>query len=224
MDLFDAINVLNNNRDIVFVTVFSDELEVPFTLPSINEARRYSVLLSMVRDSAQRSRIYSAIFEKYCCDKTLFDEEEFSLPAGVGETVAKLILWLSGHGEEPIGYLESLLEQSRANTDLFDLNFMKRTICQVFHAYTFKDLDNINYVDLVDIFVQAEKVLIEVGFIKEVFRIRRKNEGRGTPVDIEALMEEQTRGLSNVDGPPIMPRLQPGERPSDAMRRARTGR
>jgi hypothetical protein len=224
MDLFDAINVLENNKDIVFVTVFSDELEVPFTLPSVNEARRYSVLLSMVKDSAQRSRIYSAIFEKYCCDKTLFDEETFSLPAGIGETVAKLMLWLSGHGEEPIEYLESLLAQNRTKTDLFDLNFMKRTICQVFHAYTFKDLDEMNFVDLVEIFVQAEKVLIEVGFIKEEFKMATKSKEKANQVDIDALIEEQAKGLSSVDGPPRMPRLQPGERPSDAMKRARMGR
>jgi len=193
----------------IFVVVFSDELEIPFRLPPVREARRYAFLLQSVSSELSQAEIYYRIFKRCCCDQSIF---EHNFPAGIGETTAKLIMWLSGYGDEPIRYTQELMNEHRGHVEKFHQT-MKRTICSIFKSYTFEDLEQLDYPTLVEVFVQAEKVLLEAGIIKEEHQIETSQPKSSGKIDVDALIEDQRRGLREVDGPPQMRRLQRGETP-----------
>jgi len=218
--LFDV--AWKSNQDI-FVTLVSDELEIPFRLPPVHVARRYSFLLNNVSTFVDKLKVYERIFEDCCCDPSLLDGTGIDIPAGLSQTIAQLILWFSGYSEESIKYTQELFEANRAQTD-DTLAFMKRTICSVFKAYTFEDVDELDYQTVVKIFIQAEKVLLEAGIIEKEYKITEPKERKPTGVNVEELMKQDKKDFSKVDGPPAPHRLQPGERPpavSPSQRRRR---
>jgi hypothetical protein len=43
---------------------------------------------------------------------------------------------------------------------------IKRTICQVFNGYTFQALDRLNYQELIEVFTNAEQILLDRGIIE----------------------------------------------------------
>lgn len=192
MDLNGALKVLREKRN-VYVTVFSKDIEVPFTLPTNQDARRYNFLLQASQATAH-SRIYLEIFQRYCCDKELVASD---LPAGIGETVAKLILWMSGYGREPLEYTQQLIEENRKEVESIS-KVIKRTICSVFKGYTFADLEELDFPDLLELFVHSEKVLLEAGIIGGEFQIGDTQKGQ-SKIDINAVINDQRKGLAQVD-------------------------
>lgn len=220
MDVNGVLTTVRENDRTIFVTVYSEDLEVPFVLPSVKEAKRYAFLLSVAADVVARSQIYLNIFETHCCDKGLLEEsEDFEMPAGIIETTAKLIMWLSGYGDEPLEFTQNLIEESRRESEKL-FNVMTRTICSVFKAYTIKEAEALDFQELITAFVQAEKVLLEAGIIKEEYKIQGlKDDKPQGQLNVDDEIRHTMRGLAEVDGPPDMRRLQKGERPPTVRRR-----
>jgi hypothetical protein len=141
-------------------------VEVVFCLPSIRAAAQYQTLISLSTDVSTENLIWEHIFQHVVVDRYLADSDG-SIPAGIPETIGRLVLSLSGITEYSKEYTEELFKAYREQQDE-TLIYMKRTICQVFMGYTFESLDATDYQSLVNIFIQAEKVLLDRGIIEKV--------------------------------------------------------
>jgi len=216
MELKGILDAARQETRPIYVTIWTGDLEVPFVLPSIREARRYQFLLEKITDSFSQSIIYEQIFTSCCLDKELLKAD---IPAGISESTARLVMWLSGFGEEPVEYLQAQFEANRVNTsDTSIVWAMKRTICSAFKAYTFADLDELDYSTLVEIFIQAEKVLLDAGIIKEEYKLKKPKDN-STQVKVEDLIKQDRKDLSQLNAPLPPQRLQRGERPPPTKRR-----
>lgn len=162
MSLAQALTAVERRVDDLYATVLTDGTEVLFRLPCVKKVQQYSLLLDAAEDYSFHVIIYEHLFKNFVEDSWLRDAED--IPAGIVETIAKLILHLSGMGEDSKAYTEELLSANRLVADEV-LIFMQRTICSCFPSYTFELLDSLSYTKIVSIFTQAEKVLMERGII-----------------------------------------------------------
>jgi hypothetical protein len=167
-------------------------VEVIFTLPSKPKADQYSRLIQLAdNDYGLQYSIYEHIFIHYVEDKFLAEHDK-DIPAGISETVAKLILHLSGADENIVDYTNDLLEIYR-NTSSTALNKMKSSICRIFQGYKFSDLDKLSYQDLVFLYVQAEQMLVEADIISDKDRLRLlhpEEAGQQKQIDIEKVIAQ----------------------------------
>jgi hypothetical protein len=65
---------------------------------------------------------------------------------------------------------------------------MKRVICSAFSGYTFKSLDELNYQQLVEIFANAERALLDTGIIQEPYSLK-------TAEDVAREQEEEKKKI-----------------------------
>lgn len=207
MSLAQALEAVQRKTDDLYATTISDEIEVIFRLPSIKKAEQYAVLLRIANDYSFQVIIYEHIFKNYVEDSYL--REYADLHAGVVESTAKLILYLSGVAEESVAYTEQLFADFRVETNKI-LLFMQRTICSVFTGYTFESLELINYQRLVNIFIQAEQVLMDRGIIETVHKFEDPNAEKES--SIKSLQEQirmDQRDFNSYDRPSAPdPRMQ----------------
>jgi hypothetical protein len=146
----------------LFIVEIPDWGEIPFKLPSITKARQYhaGLLLSMTEE--EQVMIYEYIFRDCVVDPDIaFDQE---MPAGIPESIGKLILHLSGTTEDNIKYTGELFNTFRISVG-DPVMFMKRTVCSIFSGYTFETLGELDYQSLVEIFINAEQIMLEAGLI-----------------------------------------------------------
>jgi hypothetical protein len=162
MSLSPTLKAISKKVDDIYVAIFNEELEVVFRLPPIKVAEQYDALLKTAGDSEFRIVIYEHIFRNHVEDSSLIDNPD--LPAGLTETITGLILHLSGLDNSYLNYINNLFIKSRNNIQT-PLSLMKRIICSVFQAYTFETLENISLPKIIDIFIQAEQILLERGII-----------------------------------------------------------
>ena len=167
MSVDRLLESVSKKADDIFVVSFSPELEVIFRLPSHRQAYQYAEILTMLEDGDPiKVLTYDFIFSTYVEDNWLVNHEE-NLPAGVPETITKVILYLSGVDEEHVEYTLNMLDQQRVTVERDMLSHMKRTICIAFQGYTFETIEKMNYQKIVYIFAQAEQSLIERGIIED---------------------------------------------------------
>lgn len=167
----------------VFVLELED-LQLVFRLPPLKRAMQYSHILSAAESIDLKFIVYEYIFRDCIEDKVFSGSQD--MPAGIPETVALLVLFLSGVDENYHEYTEQLLAFNRDSVNAATTT-MKRTICGVFSAYKFSDLDLLNYQELLHVFVQAEKILLEQGIISEGLKLQK-------PGQEEEIVEQQSIG------------------------------
>jgi len=182
-----ALEAISKTSDDLFAFEI-DDIEIVFRLPSIKTAKQYSVLLHLCENICDRSTIYESIFRHVICDDWLRDKSA-DLPAGIPETVAKMVLRLSGLDNEYRAYTEELLRTGRKNANS-NILYIKRVICSAFLGYTFESLDSLNYQSLIEIFVQAEKLLIDKGIIEQEHDFSEPKASKKAPFQVEELIKK----------------------------------
>jgi hypothetical protein len=171
MSFVVTLEAINKADGDIYVVTLPDDTEVIFKLPSFKQASQYGQILSVAEGNFSLQHVvYNHIFEEYVLDKYLAIHD-VNIKAGIPETIAKLILYLSGVNDQFIDYTETLLDLFRSqSSDL--LSTMKRTICNVFSGYKMSDLDKLTYQELLKLFVDAETVLVEQGIITDRLKIK----------------------------------------------------
>lgn len=200
--LLDSIRELEEDYYVLEI----EEREIVFYLPSIRQARQFQTLVALSETEEEKSLIYEHIFMGFVRNKTILEDPD--LQAGLVESISKMILMYSGVGTNAKQYTKEVLIAYRNNTDSV-LSFVKRTICQVFSGYTISSLNDVNYPDLINIFVEAEKVLLERGIIEMPFDLMAEEEKKTKPkpfrvedairMDADAQREFDTDGSSPED-------------------------
>lgn len=153
----------------LFVTSFPGWEDVPFKLPSVRRLQHYSASLALAQDIFSAHMIWEQIFRECVVDEDLAFHRE-DIPAGVIESIGRLILFLSGADENAVEYTQGLYEVYRPQT-MIPLTFMKRTICSAFGAYTFEALDNLDYQTVCELFIQAERLMLDGGILEEEYQL-----------------------------------------------------
>jgi hypothetical protein len=176
-----ALQAISSRVDDLYALQLED-LEIVFRLPAVKTAKQFMSLLNMAITNADRNAIYEAVFRHVVQDDYLA-KSAGNIPAGVPETIAKLVLVLSGLGNDSVEYTEGLynIYRNQANDTLL---YMKRYICSVFSGYTLEKLDELNYHQLVRVFIQAETLLIERGIEKEPHKIATGEQAKQTVTDM----------------------------------------
>lgn len=150
----------------LFIVEFPEWGKIPFKLPSVSRSRQYAAAILLAETQADTATFYEYVFRECVVDeKIAFDE---NMPAGIAQSVAELILYLSGTHQDMIQYTENLFDTFR-NESNTPVSFMKRVICSVFSGYTFESLGELDYQDLVEVFVNAEAMMLEAGLISEPY-------------------------------------------------------
>ena len=159
MGLVTALEAIRQLEKDIYIINFPDDTEVIFRLPSFKQASQYAQILNVSAGvGGFETIVYNHIFEECVVDKYLAVHDQ-NLKAGIPETVVKVILYLSGVDEHFKEYTENLLTLFRSRTNSI-LSIMRRTICQVF-SYKMSDLDGMSFQEVVQVYVDAEKVLLE---------------------------------------------------------------
>jgi hypothetical protein len=155
----------------LFSVTLPNGIDIPFRLPAVKEALQYRLLLDNSLDDFHTCLIYEHIFDRYIEDDFLKENDD--LHAGIVETIASLILYLSGVDKNYEQYTEELLIHYRQSTNTL-YNFMKRSICSVFPGYKFSDLESLDYQDLVYIYTQVEPTLLQQGIIDKELTLKKE--------------------------------------------------
>ena len=177
MSFSQALEALRKQEGDLFVTEFSDGTSVPFRLLTNKKAAQYQLILTLSTDNISLTNtIYEDIFRQCCEDKYLSTQCD-SIPAGVPQAIGKLVLYLSGvtTTNESILYTRELLKAYRSQINTYK-ELIQRVICSVFSGYKFSDLESLNYQELIKIYVQAEKLLLEQGIIEKELEIKTPEE------------------------------------------------
>lgn len=161
--LSSALEAVSRKTDDLFA-VELEGVDVLFCLPPIKVIEQFVKLLHAVPTRADQVNVYEYIF-RYCVQDEWLATQDGEIPAGIPETIAKLIIALSGMDAHSIEYTKELFNQYRKEVSS-TINFMKRIICAAFPGYTFESLNKLNYQQIVYNFIQAEKKNLESGMEK----------------------------------------------------------
>jgi len=176
-----------------------DGIEIVFRLPSVKKAQQYSVLLNMASSESEKCIIYETIYRSVVQDDLLINDAA-ELKAGLPETVARLVIRLSGLDETSIEYTEQLFNVYRNQTNS-TIAYLQRTICSTFSGYTFEALDKLNYQNLVNVFIQAEKELLDRGIIQREHDFTSKEQAKEAPFKVEELIKKDRESFIDYDSP-----------------------
>jgi len=180
----------------LFVVPFDEWGDVPFKLPGNKRANDYAVAISLANNEGVKALIREEIFRECVLSETrAFDDLE--IPAGIVHSIAELILFLSGVGTNGLQYTLGILNVSRNMTKIPTM-MMKRIICSVFGGYTFESLDALDYQEFVNLFAQAEAVMLESGMISAPYQFTKSNE-KGKTENLDELIKEANRGIEGVN-------------------------
>lgn len=141
---------------------------IPFRLLSFREFK--SITSSLKYNFFSQLAIWDWVFDHCVADPVFTDRE--SMQAGLTQSLAQLIIHLSGPGSEE--FLLEVLEESRKRSSTIELQ-LKSTICRIFPGYTMDKLDEITFPVLVQLFAQAERVMLDSHMIEKPFEIKFGN-------------------------------------------------
>jgi hypothetical protein len=158
-------------------------IEVVFRLPTVHQAQQYAMLLGIAQTESDRLQIYETMFRGAIQDDWMANKDG-ELRAGLPETVARLIFRLSGLDEASIPYTEELFALYRQQSNS-TVSYMKRMICMVFPGYTFESLGQLNYQNLVNVFIQAEPILLKQGIIETEHDFKSAANVKAAPFAVE---------------------------------------
>lgn len=196
MSVSQVLESLNKVNDDIYLTEFSDGTSVSFCLPSHKDALRYASLLRMFEeDEPLKNIIFEHIFKKYALDDFVLVSGDL-LPAGIISSVVGVMLHLSMVLDEPLEEVNVLLETYRTLSNNY-ISFMKRTICSVFPAYKISDVEVLNYQKLLEVFVSAERVLLDRGIIEKEYSVSIKEQEE--VVDIGKMIAQDRKQYNNFE-------------------------
>lgn len=207
--ILDAIE--QRSKDYYAVEI--NNIEIIFSLPSVKVSQQYQKLLSICQTESEINNVYDSIFDLYVQNKELKDVEA-DVPAGISESIARTIMLLSGGGDSSKEYTIRLFAEFRQDVGSI-FAFMQRTIVQSFPSYSFSDLNDLSYPELVNIFAHAEKILLEKGIIKVPFDLFAEEE-KQKPIAyrVEDVLKQDMaaqKEFSSTDSPEEMQRKAMGE-------------
>ena len=198
MGLVAALESVRKASEDIYVVDFPDGTEVIFKLPSYKQASQYAQMIQIAEGNhALECIIYDHMFQEFVEDKYLAIHDE-NLKAGIPETIAKLILYLSGTTNEFKEYTETLLNAFRQSTNSI-LAVMRRTICRAFSAYKISDIEAMSFQEMVRVYVDAEKTLMEQGIIEEELRFAEPEEHK--PFRVEDTISQDSKEYQKFDSP-----------------------
>ena len=198
MGLITALEAVRKLEKDIYIVTFPDDTEVIFKLPSYKQASQYAQLLKIAENNISLETIvYNHIFEACVVDDYLAVHDQ-NLKAGIPETTSKVILYLSGADDHFKEYTQDLLELFRSRTQSI-ISLMRRNICQVFSGYKMSDLDNMTFQDLIQVYVEAETVLLEQGIIEEGLKFAEPKEEK--PFSIESAITQDAKEFQRYDAP-----------------------
>lgn len=153
----------------LFIAHFPGWGDVPFKLPSVKRAQEYSAAFALGEATqVSGSVLLEQLFRECVVDEDLAYHEQ-NIPAGIVDSVGREILFLSGVSENIIEYTQNLFNTYRAQVQTM-VPTMKRVVCSVFGGHSLKDADELDYQDLCEMFIQAERALLDGGVIEEPYR------------------------------------------------------
>ncbi len=196
--LFQALEAITKKHDDLFAVELED-VEIVFRLPSVKEGHQYSLLLDLCKTESDRSSVYESIFRNFVQDEWL-TKSAGDIKAGIPETVARLIMMLSGLDEHHTEYTEYLFKAYREQLSS-DISYMERVICEVFPGYTFELLESLNYQKLVSVFIQAEKVLIKNGRIEKEHDFVSQEQAKPKPFRVEDVIRQDRNAHKEFETP-----------------------
>lgn len=141
------------------------------------------------------------IFRDYTVRTPKWTEAQINiLPAGIIDTVANLILYVSDSGIIPdsegkidIPGFVNRLDMYRAIAQTNVEYQMYTVICLVFKAYTFEMLDKLPFDRISALFASAERYLLENGILKEPLKIYNPNS------EDKDLTKQKLKNIENVN-------------------------
>lgn len=184
----------------LFVVSFPDWGEIPFKLLSVRRAQQYAAAMMLVDTEADRVMFYETLFRECVPDEELAYGEP-DMPAGIVQSVGDLILFLSGVTEHALEYTQELFDTFREEVAR-PMSYMKRVVCSVFSAYTFENLDDLDYQQLVEIFINSEKMMMEAGLIDEPFTFDTPKRGVRMPTGPSGPMGVPSGPIARPSGAP----------------------
>lgn len=203
----------------LFIASFPGWEDVPFKLPNIRRSQQFSAALVLAQDPFSLIMVWEQIFRECVVDEDLaFHRDE--IPAGVVESLSKLIIFLSGLDENTVEYTRGLYNTYRSQA-MVPLAFMRRIICSVFGGYTYKDLEELDYQEICEIFVQAERLMIDDGVLQQEYELLGPGEQAGRQMaDADEFTLDAAKLHRQVDG---VGSPRPAKTPAvqEAMREAR---
>jgi len=196
--LIRALDAIEQRTEDIFALEL-DGIEIIFRLPGIRVAQQYLSLLTLSNSESERSLIYEAMFRRVIEDDWLSNHAN-NIKAGIPETIAKLVLKLSGldPASDNRIYTEQLINTFRSQADN-SISLMKRTICSVFNGYTFESLDLLNYQNLVSTFIQAERILLERGIMEEGFSFKEPEKAKEAPFRVEDMIKNDRQSFKEYN-------------------------
>lgn len=171
MSLAIALQAVSRKTGDIYVATISDSLEIVFRLPSLKRVKQYVKLLDFAEDvnPSLKASIYEHLFQEIIEDKWL-GTEATDIPAGIAQSLAETAIYLSGISNDSVEYLNGLMKACRNNTETVE-ELMKRIIASTFNAYTFENIEELDYPRIVYLYIQAEKILLDRGIIKQEMNI-----------------------------------------------------
>lgn len=196
-----------NGSGHLFVVEIPDWGEIPFKLPSVRKSREYAAAIFLSEDENELCSNYEYIFRECVVDPDIaFDLE---IPAGIPQSVAELILLLSGALPDELKYTEDLINTFRSQL-MEQITLMKRVICSVFSGYTFESLGELDYQDLVEVFTNAEHIMLEAGLLEAPYHFSVDGQEPSRPPKQLHIPIGPT-GMPGPNGPAPMPSSGPSD-------------
>lgn len=153
----------------VYVTIFSDDLIVPWKPLCLRDYIEYQESLSA--GFISESILHDEIFKKCVVDKTLIRQFN-TLPAGIVTSVAYCILQFSGPTESVLSDLETA--RDKYNSPLYrNFSDLIHLITLAF-PYTPHQLMKLQYEDFLMLTLMAEEKALRLGLIKEPIQTKGK--------------------------------------------------
>lgn len=200
MALIDVLSAVSKKPNSDLFVVDLEGTEVCFSLPSFKQASQYASVLAQLEDNnALKSILYEHLFQTYVQNDFLAVHDE-EIGAGAVETIARLILQLSGIEGDFRAYTEELLGIYRDHMNSV-VPIMCARICSVFGGYKISDLVTLNFQDLVQVYVHAERILLNRGIIEEELRFANPEDNK--PVNVAKMIDQDAKDYArfNQEGP-----------------------
>jgi hypothetical protein len=135
--------------------------------------KEYLIFRSLYQANTVPSYVIDTLIAKSVVQDDVFQKDEWLAKqrAGLCKTIADLVMYLTGSNQQvEIEVFQAMLNGARHDAQSFD-NIMFSTICRVFPGYKVSDLEQLAYPEIVRLFANAEKSLIDSGLIKEHFKL-----------------------------------------------------
>jgi hypothetical protein len=195
MALIDVLEAVSKKTEDLFVLDL-DGTEVCFRLPTYKQASQYAGIIKQANNNySLKSLIYEHIFQKFVQNEYLATEDG-DVRAGIVETIALVILRLSGVEDNFREYTEDLLDVFREHSNTV-ISIMCSRICSIFGGYKISDLMELNFQELVQVYVHAEKILLENGIIQEGLKFANPEENK--PVNIANVISKDAKDYNRFE-------------------------